>query len=145
MNLHPINPPVRVLIRTRPAELQKIEPSLYKADSILIDKLCAKLSITDTTKVAHLITKVADEKKQREQVDIIFDYGVPADDSQPRVEAFRVKVGSSDLIVEYFSHPFIQPKVNQVVGIWRSMNSENGLEFPSRTDVRRRRLNLLPT
>ena len=31
-------PPVRVLIRTRPAELQKFEPELYKADSILIDK-----------------------------------------------------------------------------------------------------------
>lgn len=42
MNLHPINPPVRVLIRTRPAELQKFEPSLYKADSILIDELCAR-------------------------------------------------------------------------------------------------------
>jgi hypothetical protein len=88
MNLHPINPPVRVLIRTRPAELQKIEASLYKADSILIDKLCVKLSITDTTKVAHLITKIADEKKQREQVDIIFDYGVAADEGQPRVFAF---------------------------------------------------------
>ncbi len=61
MNLHPINPPARRLIRTRPAELQKIEPSLYKADSMLIDKLCAELSITDTTKVAHLITKVADD------------------------------------------------------------------------------------
>jgi hypothetical protein len=87
MNLHPINPPVRVLIRTRPAELQKIEPSIYKADSILVDKLCAELSIIDTTKVAHLITKIADEKKERERVDIIFDYGVPADDVQPEVRS----------------------------------------------------------
>jgi hypothetical protein len=145
MNLHPINSPVQVLIRTRPAELQKIDPSLYKADSILIDKLCVKLSVTDATKVAYLITKIADENKQREQVDIIFDYGVPADDVQPQVEAFRVKVGSSDLTVTHFPHPFIQQKVNQVVGIWRSMNSENDLEFPSRTDVQRRRLTLPPT
>jgi hypothetical protein len=81
MNLHPIKPLVRVLIRTRPAELQKIEPSLYTADSMLINKLCAELSITDTKKVAHLITRVADKKKERERVDIIFDYGMPVDEA----------------------------------------------------------------
>ena len=47
---------------------------------MLIDKLCAELSIIDTMKVAYLITKVVDEKKQREQVDIIFDYSVPIDE-----------------------------------------------------------------
>jgi len=88
MNPHLINPPVRVLIRTRPAELQKIEPSLYKPDSILIDKLCVKLSITDAMKVTYLITKIADDRKERERVDIIFDYGVPADQVQPEVRAY---------------------------------------------------------
>lgn len=78
-------------------------------------------------------------------MDIIFDYGVPADDGQPPVEAYQVKVGSSDLTVKPLSSPLIQPKVNQLVGIWRSMNSENDLELPSRTDVRRRLLTLPPT
>ncbi len=144
MNLRPINPPVRVLIRTRPAELQKIEPSLYKADSILIDKLCAELSITDTTKVAHLITKIADEKKERERVDIIFDYGVPADEVQPEVRAYCIKVNGSNLIVTDYFHPIIKSIVNSVVGLFRSQNSEEGLAFPSRTDVRRRRLGIRP-
>jgi hypothetical protein len=111
MNLLPIKPPVRVLIWTSPAELEKIEPSLYKADSMLIDKLCAELSITDTTKVAHLITKVADEKKERERVDIIFDYGVLADKVQPEVRAYCVRVNGSNLIVKDYFHPIIQGDV----------------------------------
>jgi hypothetical protein len=41
-----------------------------------------------TTKVAHLITKIADEKKERERVDITFDYGVPTDEVQPEVRAY---------------------------------------------------------
>ncbi len=57
LSLHPIKPRVRVLIRTRPAELQKIDPELHKADSLSVDKLCIQLSFTDTTKIAHLITK----------------------------------------------------------------------------------------
>jgi hypothetical protein len=143
MSLRPIKPPVRVLIRTRPAELQKIEPSLYKADSILIVKLCAELSITDTTKVAHLITKIADEK-ERERVDIIFDYSVPADGVQPEVRAYCIKVKGSNLIVKDYFHPIIKSNVNAVVGLFRLQNSEDGLTFPSRTDVRRRRLGIRP-
>jgi hypothetical protein len=142
MSLHLIEPPVRVLIRTRPAELQKIELELYKADSILIDKLCIELSIADTTKVAHLITKIADEKKERERVDIIFDYGVPADEVQPEVRAYRIKVNGSNLIVKDYFHPIIKGIVNAVVGLFRSQNTEEGLTFPSRTDVRRRRLSI---
>jgi hypothetical protein len=133
-----------VLIRTHPAELQKIEPDLYKADSILIDKLCIELSITDTTKVAHLITKIADEKKEREPVDIIFDYGVPADEVQPEVRAYCIKVNSSNLIVKDYFHPIIKGIVNAVVGLFRSQNSEEGLTFPSRTDVQRRASNFAP-
>jgi hypothetical protein len=66
MNLHPIKPPIRVLIRTRLAKLQKIKPELYKADSTLIDKLYIELSITDSTRVAYLIIEIVDEKKERE-------------------------------------------------------------------------------
>jgi hypothetical protein len=49
---------------------------LFKADFILIKKLCVKLSIKDITKIAYLITKIIDNKKQKEQVDIIFNYGI---------------------------------------------------------------------
>jgi hypothetical protein len=34
----------------------------------------ATLSGADITKVAHLITKITDEKKERERVDIIFGH-----------------------------------------------------------------------
>lgn len=133
-----------MLIRTRLAELQKIEPSLYKADSILIDKLCVELSIKDATKVTHLITKIADEKQQKERVDIIFDYDVPADEGQPEVRAYRINVNGSNLIVKDYFHPIIKPIVNAVVELFRSQNSDEGLAFLSRTDVRRRRLAIRP-
>ena len=144
MNLHLINPLLQVLIWTRLAELQKIELSLYEADSILIDKLCAELSITDTTKVAYLITKIADEKKERERVDIIFDYGMPADEVQPDVRAYCIKVNGSNLIVKDSFHLIIKLIVNPVIGLFRSQNSEKGLAFPSRTDIRKRRLGIRP-
>ena len=51
MDLTSIKPPIRVLIRTRLAHLQKIHPSLDQADTELIKKLCDKLSITDKTKI----------------------------------------------------------------------------------------------
>jgi hypothetical protein len=144
MNLHPIKPLVQVLIRTRPAKLQKIEPLLYTADSMLINKLCAKLSITDTKKVAYLITRVVDEKKERERVDIIFDYGMPADKAQPKVRTFYIKVNSSNLMVKDYFHLTIKSIVNLVVGLFRLQNSEKGLAFPSWTDVRKRRLGIRP-
>ena len=61
----------------------------------MIKKLCDKLSITDETKIRHLITRISDDKKlddkklddkkldnkkvdneKLERVDIIFDYGL---------------------------------------------------------------------
>src|SRR5688572_20018270 len=63
MGLPSINPPIRVLIRTRLAQLQKIDHSFDKADTELIKKLCDKLSITDETKIRHLITRISDDKK----------------------------------------------------------------------------------
>jgi hypothetical protein len=50
MALPSINPPTRVLIRTRLTQLQKIDPSFETADTKLIKKLCDKLSITGETK-----------------------------------------------------------------------------------------------
>lgn len=94
--------------------------------------------------MAHLITKIADEKKERERVDIIFDYGVPADEVQPEVRAYCIKVNGSTLIVKDYFHLTIQSIVNPVVGFFRSQNSEDGLAFPSRTNVRRRRLGIRP-
>jgi len=77
-------------------------------------------------------------------VDIIFDYSVPADDVQPEVRAYCIKVKGSNLIVKDYFHPIIKSIVNAVVGLFRSQNSEEGLAFPSRTDVRRRRLGIRP-
>ena len=63
MGLPLINPPVRVLIRTRLAQLQTIDPSFDKADTELIKRLCDRLSITGETKIRHLITRISDGKK----------------------------------------------------------------------------------
>jgi hypothetical protein len=63
MGLPSINPPIRVLIRTRLAQLQKIDPSFDKADTELIKRLCNRLSITGETTVRHLITRISDNKK----------------------------------------------------------------------------------
>jgi hypothetical protein len=63
MGLPSIKPPIRVLIRTRLAQLQKIDHSFDKADTELIKKLCDRLSITDETKTRHLITRISDDKK----------------------------------------------------------------------------------
>jgi len=63
MGLPSINPPIRVLIRTRLAQLEKINRSFDKADTELIKKLCDRLSITDETKTRHLITRISDDKK----------------------------------------------------------------------------------
>ena len=57
----------------------------------MIKKLCDSLSITDETKIIHLITRISDDKKlddkklddkkvddkKLERVNIIFDYSLP--------------------------------------------------------------------
>jgi hypothetical protein len=63
MDLPLINLPVRVLIRTRLAQLQTINPSFNKADIELIKRLCNRLSITGKTKIRYLITRISDSKK----------------------------------------------------------------------------------
>jgi hypothetical protein len=71
-------------------------------------------------KVAHLIIKIVDEKKERERVDIIFNYSMPIDKVQPKVRAYRIKVNSSNLIVKDYFYPIIKGIVNIVVGLFRS-------------------------
>jgi len=63
MGLPLINPPIWVLIRTRLAQLQKINYSFNKADTELIKKLYDRLFITDKTKIRYLITRISDDKK----------------------------------------------------------------------------------
>jgi hypothetical protein len=63
MGLPLINPPMRVLIRTYLAQLQKINPSFDKANTELIKRLYNRLSITGETKIRYLITRISDGKK----------------------------------------------------------------------------------
>jgi len=128
-------PPIRVLIRTRPAQLQKIHPSIDQADTELIKRLCDKLSITDHTKISYLITRVSDDKKL-ERVDIIFDYSSPTIECQPPVIAYSITVEGQDLNVEEIFHPNIRQIVNLTVETFESINLENGRCFPSRPDTR---------
>ena len=129
--------PVRVLIRTRPAQLQKIHPSINQADTKLIEKLLVEMTgSVDTTNTYHLITRISDRKRSG-RVDIVFDYGVHLDAHQPQVMAFDVKVGDSSLIITELFNPAIRPKVNETVEWWRAINLKHDIDFPSRTDVRR--------
>ena len=147
LSLPSIKPPVRVLIRTRPTHFQKIHPSFDQADTELIERLCDKLSITDKTKISHLITRLSDEKKS-ERVDIIFDYGSPIVDCQPPVITYAVTVDGLDLIVKQLSNPQTRPIVNRTVEAYRSINLETCRSFPNRPDIRaetrRKRLAMLP-
>ncbi|OCK74664.1 hypothetical protein K432DRAFT_386676, partial [Lepidopterella palustris CBS 459.81] len=141
-SIDPLRHPVRVLIRTRPTHLQKIHSSFDQADTKLIEKLRVQLSgKTDTIEIRHLITRIADEKGS-ERVDIVFDYGVPADECQPEVVAFKVRIDDSRLIITQLLHPRIKPRVNDTVDWWRGINLKNHITFPSRTDVRRKRRGL---
>jgi hypothetical protein len=185
MGLPSINPPIRVLIRTRLAQLQKIDPSFDKADTELIKRLCDRLSITGETTVRHLITRISDNKKvddnkvddkkvdgnkadgekvdgnkvddnkvddnrvdsekvdsekvdgkKLERVDIIFDYGSPTIECQPRVMAYSITVEGSDLTIKQLSHPNIRKFVNLTVKTFESINLENNRCFPNRPDIR---------
>ena len=111
MNLPSIDPPMRILIRTRPVQLQKIHPaSDLAADAELIKNPCDKLSITDETNIAHLITRISDDKKldnnKLERVDIIFDYG--SIERQPPVMVYSVTVEGPNLVVKQLSNLYIR-------------------------------------
>jgi hypothetical protein len=150
MSLHLINPPIRVLIRTRLAQLQKIDPSFDKADTELIQRLCDRLFITGETKIRHLITRISDDKKvddkkvdcekvdgeKLDRVDIIFDYGSPTTECQPRVMAYSITVEGSDLTIKQLPHPNIRTFVNLTVKTFKSINLENNRCFPNRPDIR---------
>ena len=85
----PLRRPVRVLVRTPPAQLEKIRPSVNQADTKLIEKFWVQQSgSTDTVEICYLIAKISDWKGS-ERADIIFSYGVPSNDYRPRVMAFN--------------------------------------------------------
>lgn len=92
----------------------------------MIKKLCDKLSITDKTKISHLITRISDDKKvgdrklddrkldnKLERVDIIFDYG--SIERQPPVISYSITVEGANLIVKQLSSPYIREFVNQTI------------------------------
>jgi hypothetical protein len=133
MGLPSIKLPIQVLIWTRPAQLQNIHPSFDQADTKLIKIICDKQSITDQTKIWHLITRLSDEKGL-ERADIIFDYGLTA--VAPPVIAYDVTFNGPDLVVEQLSNPNIRRIVNRAVEAYRSINLEIGRIFPSQPDIR---------
>jgi hypothetical protein len=155
MSLPPVNPPIRILIRTRLAQLQKIHHSIDQADTELIKKLCDKLSINDEREISHLITRISDVKKLDDQklddeklVDIVFDYGIPTIRCQPSVIAYAIEVKGPDLIVTQLSEPYIRGFVNRTVDTYDEINFENNRCFPIRPDIRaetqRQRRAMLP-
>ena len=98
-SFEPLQRPVRIFIRTRPVQLQKIHPLLDQTDTKLIEKLCIPLFGTcDTAEIRHLITKTS-AKNGSERVEIVFDYDVPANECQPQVAAFNVEVDGSNLMI----------------------------------------------
>ncbi len=172
MGFPSIEAPIRVLIRTRLAQLEKIDHSFDKADAELIRKLCDSLSIIDETKIIHLITRISDDKKvvnkkmvdkkvddkqvddkqvddkKLGRVDIIFDYGLPTIKCQPRVMAYSITVEGSDLNIKPLLNPNIRQSVNRTVDTYNEINLENSRCFPIRPDTRaetrRKRLAMLP-
>jgi len=128
-----LDPPVRLLFRTRPDQLEKIHPSLEHADTILITKLCLIRNI-DISRIQRLITKVWIEKNQ-ERADIICDYGVFTH-AEPKVIAYDVIIKDSNLIIDPLVHSEIRSRVNKEVKAWRESSIKYGMPFPGRTDVR---------
>lgn len=106
----------------------------------MIKKLCDILSITNKTKISHLITRISDNKKldgrRLERVDIIFDYGLPTIDCQPPVIAYTITVESPNLIVKQLSNPRIRQFVNLTVKTSESINLEIIRRFPCQPDIR---------
>lgn len=114
-NVMTLTCPVQVLIWTQPAQLQKIHPTVDKANTRLIEKLCVQLSGSiDTTEIRHLITKISDKKKS-EQVNIVFDYDISMNKCWPLVMAFNVKADGLTLTIKQLFNPQIDPKVNETI------------------------------
>jgi hypothetical protein len=61
----------------------------------------------DSAKARHLVTRIS------KRVWIVFDYGVPNDDHQPRVAAFKVNLVGDVLSVSEFQSP--KAYVNAIV------------------------------
>lgn len=126
-----LEPPVRILLRTRRVDLANVRSSVEEADTELITQFCRQYGI-DTANTQHLITRL-----DRKQVDILFDYGVPTDDRQPEVAAFKVRVKDKDSVpgIEQLLNPVIRAIVNTTVDVWKTELRESKINFPRRTDI----------
>lgn len=125
--------PVRILIRTRLADLDKLDPCVETADTRLIEKFHVQLF--SGGEIRHLITRISDKKKS-EKVDIVFDHDVRADDGQPEVMAFKVKVEDSTLRITPFHNPQIQSTVNRTIEVYKEISFESATCMPRRVDIR---------
>ncbi|KAH8585977.1 hypothetical protein B0O99DRAFT_695929 [Bisporella sp. PMI_857] len=128
-----LDPPVRLLFRTRPDQLEKIHSNLEHADTMLITELCSIHNI-DISRIQRLITKLWIEKSQ-ERADIICDYGVLTN-AEPKVIAYDVTIKDSNLVVNPLIHSEIRSRVNKEVKAWKELSIKYGMSFPGRTDVR---------
>lgn len=123
--------PVRVLLRTRQTDLENVQSS-GEADTELITQFCRLSGIVDTAETQHLVTRL-----DKGRVDIVFDYGVPIDDDQPEVAAFKVRIKDSIPRITHLFNPTIRTFVNRTISIWKTELRGSSNNFPRRTDVER--------
>ncbi|KAF2177365.1 hypothetical protein K469DRAFT_375938 [Zopfia rhizophila CBS 207.26] len=136
VDLQPLKCPVRVLIRTQPTYLEKIHPSLEEADGRLIQSCVEKMG-SGAGEIRHLATKISNAKRF-DRVEIVFDYGVPTNDREPAVRAFKVRVGRQGPEFTQLQNPQIRPIVNKTMDIWEAILAKHDMGYPRRTDVRRK-------
>ncbi|KAF2181393.1 hypothetical protein K469DRAFT_262844 [Zopfia rhizophila CBS 207.26] len=134
---------VRVLIRTQPTYLETIHPSLEEADDRPIQFCFEKLG-SSAVESRHLATKISNGKRF-DRVVIVFDYGVPTNDREPAVRAFKARVSGE--IPEFVQPPHLQirPLVNKTVDTWEAILVKHGMGYPRQTDARRKQQALLNT
>jgi hypothetical protein len=124
--------PVRVLLRAKPTDIEKIDTCIEVADRKLIETLCVGL---DLEKVQHLLTKQSDKKRGGERVDIVFDYRVTT--VVPDVVVLKVQVKNSTPSFKLLNSPVAKDEVNRIIGVHEKVNTMYGLSFPRRIDVRK--------
>ncbi|TAQ86661.1 hypothetical protein B7494_g5022 [Chlorociboria aeruginascens] len=107
---HP-DPPIRL------AQLKKIDRPFDKADTELIKKLYDSLSISDKTKIIHLITRISDNKKLDDKK------------CQPRVMAYSILVEGPELTIEPLFNPNIRHFVNRTVDTYNEIHFDRYFQF----------------
>lgn len=133
-----ISCPVRILLITRPAGLDNYQPratarAASEADTTLIHLVSNQLtgSEVDPRSIHHLITRVAG------RVWIVFDLGELQDTCKPLVHAFNVKLDGPELSITSYEHSQVENVVNSTVEISKKRRLAYGVDFPSRTDLRK--------